>query len=239
MSDTLNNGLEIKVQAIASGPKGDQGEIGPQGEQGIQGIQGLKGDQGTQGVQGIQGVKGDTGSNGYTPVKNVDYFDGVKGDTGQTGSQGIQGPKGDTGLKGDTGASGVNGVTPVKGVDYFTAAEKTEILEPITSEVTNARKGQDSLGTKIDLIDSQLLMLELSKYSSYATNIDASGIYVNVEWKRPDTTTYAKSTLIGTSPNYNQVKIDYYDNIGITIINTITWDITYDTNNFSYQRVVV
>lgn len=31
------------------------------------------------------------GRNGYTPIKDVDYFDGVKGDKGDRGDQGIQG----------------------------------------------------------------------------------------------------------------------------------------------------
>ena len=86
--------------------------------------------------------------------------------------------------------------------------------------------------------DTDLLSLELSKLSSYSTNIDANGIYVNVEWKRVDATTYAKSTLTGTTPNYNQITIDYYDDAGTTILHTVTWNITYDVNDFSYQRVV-
>jgi hypothetical protein len=84
-----------------------------------------------------------------------------------------------------------------------------------------------------------LSTLEYAKLSSYATNIDADKIYVNNEWKRPDGTTYCKSTLIGTTPTYNQIKIDYYDVAGTTIINTITWNLSYDSNGFPYQRVVV
>jgi len=103
-----------------------------------------------------------------------------------------------------------------------------------TTGVTSAIQPQ--LNTKATI--SEVDELEYSKYSSYATNMDSNGIYVNNEWKRPDTTTYCKSTLTGTSPNYTSIKVDYYDVAGTTIINTITWNLTYDTNDFSYQRVV-
>ncbi len=40
------------------------------------------------GPQGGKGDTGDTGAAGYTPIKNVDYFDGAKGDKGDTGARG-------------------------------------------------------------------------------------------------------------------------------------------------------
>ncbi len=54
------------------------------------------------------------GTDGYTPVKGVDYFDG---------EQGPQGPKGDAGY------------TPLRGVDYWTEADKTEIKEYVDAVV--------------------------------------------------------------------------------------------------------
>jgi hypothetical protein len=48
-----------------------KGEQGPQGEQGIQGIQGAQGPKGDTGEQGPQGP---AGSDGYTPIKGVDYW---------------------------------------------------------------------------------------------------------------------------------------------------------------------
>ena len=56
------------------GEKGDQGEQGIQGlkgDKGEQGVQGPKGDQGIQGPQGPQGLKGDPG---YTPQREIDYW---------------------------------------------------------------------------------------------------------------------------------------------------------------------
>lgn len=81
--------------------------------------------------------------------------------------------------------------------------------------------------------------LKFSELSSTATNIDSEGIYKNVEYKRKDNTLYAKSTLSGTSPNYNQIKIEYYNDTGTSIIKTITWSISYDVNDFPYVRTVV
>ena len=80
--------------------------------------------------------------------------------------------------------------------------------------------------------------LKYSELSSIATNIDSEGIYKNIEWKRKDNTIYAKSTLIGTYP-YPQIKIDYYDEDGTTIVKTITWNLTYDDNDFPYVREVI
>lgn len=61
------------------------------------------------------------GTEGYTPIKGVDYFDGEKGDTGNQGSQGIQGEqglqgtKGDKGDKGDPGEQGYQGLQGLQG----------------------------------------------------------------------------------------------------------------------------
>ena len=96
-----------------------------------------------------------------------------------------------------------------------------------------------TINGNISLLNSgELDDFEYSELSSYSTNLDSNDIYVNVEWKRPDTTVYAKSTLIGTTPNYNQVKMEYYNKLGAAIIKTITWNIGYDANDFPYQKVV-
>lgn len=81
--------------------------------------------------------------------------------------------------------------------------------------------------------------LKFSELSSYATNMDDEGIYKSIEWKRNDGTLYAKSTLLGTPPNYNQIKVDYYNDAGNLIIKTIIWSLLYDNNNFIYNKVVV
>jgi len=102
------------------GPKGDtglqgiQGVQGPKGDPGLQGPQGLPGADGADGAQGIQGLpgadgaQGPAGAGGYTPVKDVDYFDGAQGPQGEPG---IQGPKGDPGADGAQGLPGEAGTT--------------------------------------------------------------------------------------------------------------------------------
>lgn len=49
------------------------------------------------------------GKDGYTPVKNIDYFDGEPGKPGPTGPPGPPGKS----IKGE------DGYTPIKGIDYF------------------------------------------------------------------------------------------------------------------------
>lgn len=61
------------------------------------------------GIKAI-GTKGDNGNDGYTPVKNVDYFDGnpgTPGEPGYTPQKNVDYFDGDKGLKGDKGDSGV------------------------------------------------------------------------------------------------------------------------------------
>jgi hypothetical protein len=85
--------------------------------------------------------------------------------------------------------------------------------------------------------DTEKSTWNYSEFSSVATNQDDDGTYKAVEWKRVDNTVYARSTLIGTAP-YSQVRVDYYDASGANIIKTITWDLTYDDNEFPYKREV-
>ena len=124
------NGLGLKGETGAVGPKGDtgaqgiQGPAGANGTNGAQGLQGAKGDTGDQGIQGIkgdagvtglQGVKGDKGETGSTGPQGIQGLTGPQGDAGVTGSQGVKGDKGDTGSTGPTGSQGIQGVKGDKG----------------------------------------------------------------------------------------------------------------------------
>ena len=127
-----------------------------------------------------------------------------------------------------------------------TATWQAESVTPIANNLTETTIGKaldatqgKALDNKIGILNGNLTNLEYSELSSTATNIDDEGIYANIEWRRKNNTLYAKSTLLGISPNYNQVKMDYYDESGITIIKSITWDISYDDNGFPYQRMVI
>lgn len=127
-----------------------------------------------------------------------------------------------------------------------TATWQTESVTPIANNLTETVAGKaldavqgKALDNKIDILTDDLLELEYSELSSVATNIDGEGIYTNIEWKRKNNTLYAKSTLLGASPKYNQIKMEYYNDAGTSIIKTITWGLTYDENDFVYKREVV
>lgn len=114
-------------------------------------------------------------------------------------------------------------------------ASEGEILEAGTPvNALNMNKIEDG----IEEVASSMADLTYQELSSYASNIDDNGLYKTVTWKRKDNTTYAVSSLIGTAP-YTQVKIDYYNDLGTTIIKSITWGLTYDDNEFIYNKVVV
>lgn len=68
-------------------------------------------------------------------------------------------------------------------------------------------------------------------YDSYASVEDGS-IYTIVDFKRTDGTLYLNSTLSNKNVNgyYETCTLTYYDTTGITIIKTVVWTFTYDTN---------
>lgn len=231
---------EIQGMEAIKGDKGEKGDIGPEGPEGPKGE---KGDIGPEGPEGPKGDKGDPFIYSDFTAPQLENLRGPKGDKGDTGPkgegldyntmtpeeiaamEGPQGPKGDKGEKGDKGDQGIQGIQGEKGDNGSDAnVTKTNIINAL--DFTPAG-------------ELDLKSLEHSELSSTATNIDSEGIYVNIEWKRKDNTLYAKSTLLGTSPNYNQVKMDYYNKLGTTIMKSITWDINYDINDFPYQRTVI
>lgn len=87
------------------GGKANVGDLipGPAGADGTDGYTPIKG------VDYFDGTPGTPGADGYTPVKGVDYFDGADG--------------ADSVVPGPPGANGADGYTPVKGVDYFDGAD--------------------------------------------------------------------------------------------------------------------
>ena len=101
-------------------------------------------------VEQLKSLRGEKGDDGYTPQKNIDYFDGKDGtsvtvsnvttSTADGGSNVVTFSDGKTltvknGSKGSTGSKGADGKTPVKGTDYFTEAEKSEIIQEIIGSI--------------------------------------------------------------------------------------------------------
>lgn len=66
------------------------------------------------GAPGKDGKDGAKGTDGYTPVKGVDYFDGAPGKDGQDGQ---------------------DGYTPIKGTDYFTESDKQEMIDRVLADI--------------------------------------------------------------------------------------------------------
>ncbi len=250
------------IQGI-QGDKGDTGSQGPQGAQGLQGPQGPQGPEGPEGPQGAQGLQGPQGPEGPEGPQGVQGEQGEKGDKGDTGAglniSGSLSNQSELPLIGDLGEGylingnlfvwtgtefedvgniqGPQGLPGQDGSDA-TVTIANNLTETVAGKALDATQGK-VLDDKIINLNTNLTDLEYSELSSTATNIDSEGIYVNVEYERKDNTLYAKSTLLGTSPNYNQIKIEYYDELGSTVVKTIIWGLTYDGNDFAYQREVV
>lgn len=81
---------------------------------------------------------------------------------------------------------------------------------------------------------------ELNKYNSYDSIKDENGIYTVVDYKRADNTLYMKSTLSNPDINNNyQTNIwQFYDVDGTTLLNTITWTLSYDEDSNIISKVV-
>ena len=106
-------------------------------------------------LKGKDGKNGIDGKDGYTPQKNIDYFDGkrgeaftyndftpaqleaLKGEKGDKGDKGDQGARGLQGIPGVEGVPGKDGYTPKKGIDYFTNKERDELNEYVLGQCRN------------------------------------------------------------------------------------------------------
>lgn len=98
-----------------------------------------------------------------------------------------------------------------------------------TSVTWDALKWQPISGSYNDSLD----------YMSYASVIDGT-IYTVVDFKRADSTLYLNSTLSNKSEGgyYQTCTLTYYDTTGITIIKTVVWTFTYDTDGNIVTKVV-
>ena len=79
----------------------------------------LKGDKGDTGDKGDKGDTGEKGADGYTPRKNIDYFDGKDGVNGEDGK---------------------DGYTPVKYKDYYTEEDKQEMVNLVLGALPNSEE---------------------------------------------------------------------------------------------------
>ena len=120
-----------EIARNAKGDKGDAFTYEDFTEEQLAGLKGEKGDAFTysdfteEQLAALKGARGERGQDGYTPQKNIDYFDGAKGDpfTYEDFT-----PEQLAALKGERGQ---DGYTPQKNVDYFDGA-KGEKGDPFT-----------------------------------------------------------------------------------------------------------
>ena len=168
---------------IARNAKGDKGDKGDPftyadfTEAQLAALKGEKGDAFTysdfteEQLAALKGARGERGQDGYTPQKNIDYFDGAKGDPFTyedfTPEQlaALKGAKGDAftykdftpeqlaKLKGEKGERGQDGYTPQKNVDYFDGAKGDpftyEDFTPAQLAALRGEKGETGKGLTI------------------------------------------------------------------------------------------
>ena len=168
---------------IARNAKGDKGDKGDPftyadfTEAQLAALKGEKGDAFTysdfteEQLAALKGARGERGQDGYTPQKNIDYFDGAKGDPFTyedfTPEQlaALKGAKGDAftykdftpeqlaKLKGEKGDTGQDGYTPKKGIDYFDGAKGDaftyEDFTPAQLAALKGEKGETGKGLTI------------------------------------------------------------------------------------------
>ena len=166
-----------EIARNAKGDKGDAFTYEDFTEAQLAALKGEKGDAFTysdfteEQLAALKGARGERGQDGYTPQKNIDYFDGAKGDPFTyedfTPEQlaALKGAKGDAftykdftpeqlaKLKGEKGERGQDGYTPQKNVDYFDGAKGDpftyEDFTPAQLAALKGEKGETGKGLTI------------------------------------------------------------------------------------------
>ena len=166
-----------EIARNAKGDKGDPFTYADFTEEQLAALKGEKGDAFTysdfteEQLAALKGARGERGQDGYTPQKNIDYFDGAKGapftyeDFTEEQLAALKGAKGDAftykdftaeqlaKLKGEKGEPGQDGYTPQKNIDYFDGAKGApftyEDFTPAQLAALKGEKGETGKGLTI------------------------------------------------------------------------------------------
>ncbi len=81
---------------------------------------------------------------------------------------------------------------------------------------------------------------QITNYNSYASSKDSNGLYTIVDYKRADGSLYMKSTLsnVDLKGNYQTDTWQIYDNLGTSLVKTLTWSVSYDVDGDILSKVV-
>lgn len=70
-------------------------------------------------------------------------------------------------------------------------------------------------------------------------NKDIEDIFPLIEWKRLNGTLFKTSQLQGTTPEYSSRVVSFYDALGTTIVQQVTYSIVYDVDGEFISEVTV
>lgn len=132
-----------------------------------------------------------------------------------------------------------NGLSKID--DYARNVKDVELQNhDLSEDLTDLRKITE---TKVDKVVGKQLSThdfddafrdQLTNLSVISSNVDGNGIYRTVEYRDSDGNLVFKTQLIGSAPRYSQVKLNYYSEN--TLVNSQTWGLTYDVNDFAYRK---
>ncbi|MGC5326421.1 hypothetical protein [Brevibacillus sp. SYSU BS000544] len=112
------------------------------------------------------------------------------------------------------------------------------------TEIVDARKS--TLSGKIhDTLNGRLEEAEgrTNDYHVTASNRDSNGLFTVIEYKRNDATktlyARAKATDPDENGNYQTIAVEYFAKDGVTLVRTITFQISYDEQGFITKKEVV
>jgi len=171
------------------------------------------------------------GADGYTPIKDVDYFDGKNGKDGVDGKDGKDGKDG---LNGKDGLDGKDGYTPVKGKDYFTDEDIEGISLDVQSQIQpfdTVKLSDDIINRAIGIVDNRtsFLINKVSSLSDKMANISESDTLQTVTDRGATTTKpLTAQDFIATTNKEISYHIDGTVNVITTDAGTKTFEYNLD-----------